>query len=425
MFLWLKFTTVTPSFYFKNRLFIEKGFRRNNMYTFFGNTQKSFTWLKSSSSNLTLYWFRRRYFKWLRALLLTLLVFYFCTDFNLMSASTNWAYASHLYYLLWRFFDGFLFFVLQLQHFLLLITTAATSLVLNAFLPKTILSVIRKETRVPQAPQYAPEFKNKKAAVSYFKKAFELKYSTSSELNSTSQIFKNLFNLNYSLPGTTNSRIVDLEPLTWSTASWVFSTPSTSVNTVLKGNASRNFYLDKVVGTLDSRQFLLNPALPNYSSFNYQNSIKAVKTNSGELIRTARWLTLSLNSPRASQQSINFSTPTTQLNRTTLLTLPSSVEWLNFREYLYNTVVETTRTPQNLKLSNAENSKLLTSPTRYPNLHYAFVSTKPEFTPLNTQTPKLLNGKDYTKLLQLTAVPTKYVTNSKTPTVGYKLRRAL
>ncbi len=148
--------------------------------------------------------------------------------------------------------------------------------------------MIQKETRVPKAPQYAPEFKNKKAAVSYFKKAFELKYSTSSELNSVSQVFKNLFSLNYSLPGTTDGRTVDLELLTWSTAPWMFSTPSTSVNMALKGNASSNFYLDKVVGTSDSRQFLLNPALHNYSSFDYQNSIKAVKANSGELIRTAR-----------------------------------------------------------------------------------------------------------------------------------------
>lgn len=136
-------------------------------------------------------------------------------------------------------------------------------------------------------------------------------------------------------------------------------------------------------------------------------------------------MTLNLNSPRALQQSINSGTAATQLNSTTLLTLPSSVEWLNFREYLYNTIVETARTPQNLKLNNTKNSELLTLPTNYPHLYYGFVFTKPKFAPRDIQTPRLLGDRDYTKLLKLTAVPANYVNNSKMLTTGYKPRRVL
>lgn len=113
MFLWLKFTTITPSFYFKNRLFIERGFRVNNMYTFMGSTQKSFTWLPTSSSNLSLYWFRRRGAKWLFFLFFVLLVVFFFFDFSHFTPFGNTQVIRALYYILWRAVDCVFFFTVH------------------------------------------------------------------------------------------------------------------------------------------------------------------------------------------------------------------------------------------------------------------------------------------------------------------------
>nr|ACX30943.1 hypothetical protein [Moneuplotes minuta] len=113
LFMWLKFTTITPSFYFRNRLFIEKGFRTNNMYTFTGNTQKSFTWLRNSSSNLSLYWFKRRGLKWFLFFLFLLILAFTYLDFFHFSSLVSTQLVRSFLYIFWRSLDGFFFITTQ------------------------------------------------------------------------------------------------------------------------------------------------------------------------------------------------------------------------------------------------------------------------------------------------------------------------
>nr|YP_011027842.1 Cytochrome c-type biogenesis protein CcmF_ii [Euplotes cristatus]UPM52052.1 Cytochrome c-type biogenesis protein CcmF_ii [Euplotes cristatus] len=113
MFLWLKFTTITPSFYFRNRLFIERGFRVNNMYTFMGSTQKSFTWLPTSSSNLSLYWFRRRGAMWLFFFISLCFMGFFFFDFSHFTPLDNTQVVRALCYVFWRTIDCVFFFFIH------------------------------------------------------------------------------------------------------------------------------------------------------------------------------------------------------------------------------------------------------------------------------------------------------------------------
>ena len=121
IFLWLKFTTITPSFYFRNRLFIERGFRTNNMYTFFGSTQKSFTWSQNNSTNLSIYWFRRRGLRLFFFFTLVFIFGFFFIDFSCCSSTIDTQLLRVVRYTCWRAIDCFYFFVAHLFVFFCLL----------------------------------------------------------------------------------------------------------------------------------------------------------------------------------------------------------------------------------------------------------------------------------------------------------------
>ena len=155
MFLWLKFTTITPSFYFKNRLFIERGFRVNNMYTYLGSTQKSFTWLPTSSSNLSLYWFRRRSVKWLFFSFFVLLVVFFLFDFSHFTPLENTQVVRAFFYVFWRAVDCIFFFTVHFFIFFFAALTWGFRYLTNFASTEYWTSVVRTKHTTPRtsAPQ--------------------------------------------------------------------------------------------------------------------------------------------------------------------------------------------------------------------------------------------------------------------------------
>lgn len=162
LFMWLKFTTVTPSFYFRNRLFIEKGFRSNNMYTFPGNTQKSFTWLRGSSSNLSIYWFRRRGLKWFVFVLLLLLSLFMYFDFSHFTSVYSTQLVRFLFYTFWRSYDGLFFLATQFYIFGL-----AFIFKLWGFFVRIVVVHSLPSTTTPKVGVSAPSYLSQNELVTY------------------------------------------------------------------------------------------------------------------------------------------------------------------------------------------------------------------------------------------------------------------
>lgn len=88
-----------------------------------GSTQKSFTWLPTSSSNLSLYWFRRRGAKWFFFFILFSLVVFYSFDFSHFTPFENTQVIRALCYVLWRAVDCVFFFVV---HFFIFFFAALT-----------------------------------------------------------------------------------------------------------------------------------------------------------------------------------------------------------------------------------------------------------------------------------------------------------
>lgn len=132
---WLKFTTVTPSTHFRNRLFIEKSMRSNSIYSFVGETQKSFSWVQTSSTNLSLFWLRtsrKRLFMFI--LLILLILFFIVINTNNLSTALQSSILKFLFYLFWRAFDWLYFFLIQLQYLVVTVLVSCLLVILNWFL---------------------------------------------------------------------------------------------------------------------------------------------------------------------------------------------------------------------------------------------------------------------------------------------------
>lgn len=118
-FIWLKYTIYTPSFFWRNRLFIEKFNKNDHVYSFFGETQKSFTWTKKSGNNSAPFWFQTAQFRiiiW--TFVFTVLFYNLSPQDGLLEIYHNMYYIRLIKYKFWRFFDLFILNILQL-HFMI------------------------------------------------------------------------------------------------------------------------------------------------------------------------------------------------------------------------------------------------------------------------------------------------------------------
>lgn len=122
---WLKYTTVTPSFFAKNRLFLERSAQNRNVYADFSETHKSFKWSPLSSSTLDAFWTRsgRSRFIVYFVIITALGTYIFLSYFNNVNSALSPA-AEFLHYTLWRAFDSLYFWCLQLQYLLITLTVS-------------------------------------------------------------------------------------------------------------------------------------------------------------------------------------------------------------------------------------------------------------------------------------------------------------
>lgn len=133
---WLKYASLPTSFVFKNRLFLEKSFRSNNVYPFLGETHKSFSWTLLSSSNTSLYWISFSYLRLALVLFLLFVPIY-------LYLNTGWSLSSHpVFYFIWRFLDLIYLFIVQLQYVFLTVTVYSI-FALSNFVASTNFSFIR------------------------------------------------------------------------------------------------------------------------------------------------------------------------------------------------------------------------------------------------------------------------------------------
>lgn len=297
VFLWLKFTTITPSFYFKNRLFIERGLRVNNMYTYMGNTQKSFTWLPTSSSNLSLYWFRRRGTKLALLLLLLLLLVFFFFDFSHFTPWGNTQVVRALCYVFWRTLDCVFFFSAHFFVFSLATLTWSLRYLTNFASTKYWAWAMCAKNTVPNTLNPSNQFRNLYPVTPLLTPS---SHSVPASLTRTPSEFTN--NLTVELVGDLYRLLLVTAPTvglpnlanTNSLPNLLLNPRSTSV---LSSSTTHScFFLQSVLpSSVPFKEYLmcvqdLNSLTGFYNGFLSPNSINFGYEAQGNNIRAVRWL---------------------------------------------------------------------------------------------------------------------------------------
>ena len=118
---WLKYTILTPSFFAKNRLFVEKSFRDKKIYSTFNFTQKSFIWSKINSTVITNFVIKSR--KTINqvylALFFLIIIVYTLHSLGGYDIPTSPIWQT-LIYIFWRLFDYMYFIFLQIQYLIII-----------------------------------------------------------------------------------------------------------------------------------------------------------------------------------------------------------------------------------------------------------------------------------------------------------------
>lgn len=140
---WLKYTIVTPSFFFKNRLFIEKSMQNRNIYADFSETHKSFTWSQIASTNVDTFWARasRSRFK-LYIILSALIGSYIFLQWVNVIPFPIFPAGQFFTYTVWRLFDGIYFWILQFEYLFITFSVSLIFMIVN-FMSSANLSLAR------------------------------------------------------------------------------------------------------------------------------------------------------------------------------------------------------------------------------------------------------------------------------------------
>lgn len=134
----MKFTTITPSFRFKNRLMIERASRSNHIYVSVSETSKSFTW--SGIVTTALPTNLGTIFKAILLSTLTLIVIYLGLNFDFANRNI---FINQLFYSVWNFVD---FVVFILTEFCFFIASLSVTLLLYV-IPNIPQFFVTKSTR--------------------------------------------------------------------------------------------------------------------------------------------------------------------------------------------------------------------------------------------------------------------------------------
>jgi hypothetical protein len=126
---WLRFSLLTPSYFIKNRLLVERGMHNRLVYSFFGFTYKSFTWTTVVSSVIGDYSWKNIYYCLI--ILICWIGIYVLFNFNFLVF--NFPIRYWYTYIIWRIFDGFYFFFLQFQYLILISIISSSWYILNTY----------------------------------------------------------------------------------------------------------------------------------------------------------------------------------------------------------------------------------------------------------------------------------------------------
>lgn len=126
---WLRFSILTPSYFAKNRLWIERANHNKLIYSFFGFTCKSFIWSPVTSIVINNYIWKNIYFCIMLVSFLVCLLVLFNFNFFVF----NFPVKYWLIYFSWRLYDSCYFFFLQIQYLLIISLISSGWYVLNTY----------------------------------------------------------------------------------------------------------------------------------------------------------------------------------------------------------------------------------------------------------------------------------------------------
>ena len=126
---WLRFSILTPSYFAKNRLLVERTYQNRLIYSFFGFTQKSFIWTQISNTVVNNYLWKNIYY----GLFLIFGLLFICILISFNFFIFNFPVKYWFIYICWRLFDGFYFFFLQCQYLFIICLLSSSWYVLNTY----------------------------------------------------------------------------------------------------------------------------------------------------------------------------------------------------------------------------------------------------------------------------------------------------
>lgn len=128
----MKYTIVTPSFFFKNRLFIEKSMQNRNIYADFTETHKSFTWSQLASTNVDGFWLKASKARFKLYIIAVSIIgsYIFLRWVNVLPFPVFPA-GQLVVYTLWRFFDGLYFWILQFEYLFITFSISLVFMLVN------------------------------------------------------------------------------------------------------------------------------------------------------------------------------------------------------------------------------------------------------------------------------------------------------
>lgn len=436
---WLKFTTVTPSVHFKNRLFIEKSSRSNNIYTFLGETHKSFSWLQNSSTNLSLFWLRTSQRRLVLFIAVFLIIFFLLViNTNSLGVVLQSSIFKAFFYFFWRTFDWLYFFLIQLQYLVITITISFIFTLFNWILSSnlSLASWMQKHHA-----EVAPAYMKKKANLVYIKDKsdFGLLVSNSRNLNynkTKNNGFKNtkLFCYNHTNLNSYNNlslffkkyfnvllTTIDFKPRVTQQRASLFLTLTNKKTINLEKN--NQFNLDSLLSKNIDNSFFVTPEdrqpwnKTNCSSVYVGSSF--IFKNLYEYIRTTRWVSLNTTNSRSETINNEIILPTLNItkiglqknNITELPSLFNSIEWLEYR----NVIILNLQVLKKLyKNNNPVFSRFVLQKTEYNRLPYNYLNSFNRFGLLSSKGTQKGTQKNYNSLVELSQKLPIYNVNSLT-----------
>jgi len=136
---WLKYTLLPPSFFFKNRFFIERNFKYKFLFSEINLTFKNTSWLNFANTTLSTYYNLYLYEKRLWYLFFFILfIFLYFVYFQKTWLLPDVAVIQLIYYLIWRVLDILYFWLIHTIYILIIFIGTFIFNCINFILPESV-----------------------------------------------------------------------------------------------------------------------------------------------------------------------------------------------------------------------------------------------------------------------------------------------